>query len=280
MISLCSTDDRYNDDSHYVGGAQICDNLDWGTTAWAICHDAARPAHRRRPLGASFRKAASTATGGWADSYPNPIFRMVENLPGTRKGLIGPWGTNIRISPCPDRASVFSRNACAGGISISRGIDTGITCEPMLRAWIQDPYPPAAIYDERPGRWVAERSWPAGVGERSLAPSPSLLAEGARTDDVLRICSPSTLGLSLGAWCGNGVDPTLPIDQRMEAGNALVFETKPLEEAVEILGFPEFEVTLASDKPAALISATLSLVLEDGAASRVSYGILNDNASA
>ena len=61
----------------------------------------------------------------------------------------------------------------------------------------------------------------------------------------------------------------------MEAGNALVFETAPLEEAVEILGFPEFEVTLASDKPVALISATLSLVEEDGAAARVSYGILN-----
>ncbi|TIU64269.1 MAG: peptidase S15, partial [Mesorhizobium sp.] len=157
-----------------------------------------------------------------------------------------------------------------------KGVNTGIADEPMLRAWMQDPCPPAAIYDERPGRWVAEPSWPGpGIGKWELALSPGLLAGGARSDDVLKICSPSTTGLSSGAWCGYGVDPTLPIDQRMEAGNALVFETKALEEAVEILGFPEFEVKLISDKPVALISATLSLVLEDGAASRVSYGILN-----
>nr|WP_245262022.1 CocE/NonD family hydrolase C-terminal non-catalytic domain-containing protein [Mesorhizobium sp. L2C067A000] len=54
-----------------------------------------------------------------------------------------------------------------------------------------------------------------------------------------------------------------------------MFESEPLTEAVEILGFPEFEVTLASDKPVAILSATLSLVLEDSAAADVSYGILN-----
>ncbi|ESX98316.1 hypothetical protein X755_15945 [Mesorhizobium sp. LNJC405B00] len=36
MIALCSTDDRYNDDIHYLGRAQMRDNLDWDTTAWAI----------------------------------------------------------------------------------------------------------------------------------------------------------------------------------------------------------------------------------------------------
>ncbi|MER9390385.1 hypothetical protein [Mesorhizobium sp. M0435] len=48
--------------------------------------------------------------------------------------------------------------------------------------------------------------------------------------------------------------PTLPVDRHMEADSALVFETEPLGEAVEILGFPEFEVTLASDKPVAILS--------------------------
>ncbi|OHV60410.1 peptidase S15 [Mesorhizobium sp. LCM 4577] len=311
VISLCSTDDRYNDDVHYLGGAQMCDNLMWGTTAWAIAMTPPDPAivgerwrelwegrldgngiwmqdwfeHQRRD---DFYKHGSIcedysdveipvyAVGGWADGYPNPIFRMLEHLPGIRKGLIGPWGHKYPHFAMPGPRMGFLQECLRWWDQYLKGIDTGIADEPMLRAWMQDPAAPAAIYDERPGRWVAEPSWPGpGVGEHTLALSPGRLAEDGASNDVLNIRSPSTAGLSSGAWCGYGVLPTLPVDQRMEAGNALVFETEPLEEAVEILGFPEFEVKLASDKPVALISATLSLVLEDGAASRVSYGILN-----
>ncbi|RTM06210.1 MAG: CocE/NonD family hydrolase [Hyphomicrobiales bacterium] len=311
VISLCSTDDRYNDDVHYLGGAQMCDNLMWGTTAWAIAMTPPDPLivgdrwrqmwegrlngngiwmqdwfeHQRRD---DFYKHGSIcedyadveipvyAVGGWADGYPNPIFRMLEHLPGVRKGLIGPWGHKYPHFAMPGPRMGFLKECLRWWDQYLKGIDTGIAGEPMLRAWMQEPAPPAAIYDERPGRWIAEPSWPGpGVGERSLALSPGRLAEDADSDDVLTIRSPMTAGLSSGAWCGYGVLPTLPIDQRMEAGNALVFETEPLEEAVEILGFPEFAVKLASDKPVALMSATLSLVLEDGAASRVSYGILN-----
>lgn len=311
VISLCSTDDRYNDDVHYLGGAQMCDNLMWGTTAWAIAMTPPDPLivgdrwrqlwegrlngngiwmqdwfeHQRRD---DFYKHGSIcedyadveipvyAVGGWADGYPNPIFRMLESLPGVRKGLIGPWGHKYPHFAMPGPRMGFLQECLRWWDQYLKGIDTGIADEPMLRAWMQDPAAPAAIYDERPGRWVAEPSWPGpGIGEHTLALSPGKLAEDGGSDDVLTIRSPSTAGLSSGAWCGYGVLPTLPVDQRMEAGNALVFETEPLEEALEILGFPEFEVKLASDKPVALISATLSLVLEDGAASRVSYGILN-----
>ncbi|MEZ5783831.1 MAG: CocE/NonD family hydrolase [Rhizobiaceae bacterium] len=311
VISLCSTDDRYNDDVHYLGGAQMCDNLQWGTTAWAIAMTPPDPLivgdrwrelwegrlngngiwmhdwfeHQRRD---DFFKHGSIcedysdvevpvyAVGGWADGYPNAIFRLLENLPGPRKGLIGPWGHKYPHFAAPGPRMGFLQECLRWWDQYLKGIDTGITEEPMLRAWIQDPARPASMYDQRPGKWVAEPSWPGpGVGELSLNLAPGRLVEGDGSDDVLSICSPSTAGLSSGTWCGYGVTPLLPVDQRMEAGNALVFETEPLEEAVEILGFPEFEVTVASDKPVALISASLSLVLEDGAASRVSYGILN-----
>ncbi|ESZ22989.1 CocE/NonD family hydrolase C-terminal non-catalytic domain-containing protein, partial [Mesorhizobium sp. L2C067A000] len=153
-----------------------------------------------------------------------------------------------------------------------KGIDTGIVDEPILRAWIQDPAHPASVQVERPGRWVAEPSWPGpGVSELSFNLAPHRLTEKEGGKEVLDIRSPFTAG----TYRGYGVTPLLPVDQRMEAGNALVFESEPLTEAVEILGFPEFEVTLASDKPVAILSATLSLVLEDGAAADVSYGILN-----
>ncbi|WP_137932618.1 CocE/NonD family hydrolase [Mesorhizobium comanense] len=311
VISLCSTDDRYNDDVHYLGGAMMCDNLMWGTTAWAIAMTPPDPAivgdrwrdlweqrlngngiwmqewfeHQRRD---DFYKHGSIcedyadvdipvyAVGGWADGYPNPIFRMLEKLPGPRKGLIGPWGHKYPHFAMPGPRMGFLQECLRWWDQYLKGIDTGIADEPMLRAWIQDPARPAAIYDERPGKWVAEPSWPGpGVGEKVLNLAPHELRETGGENVVLTISSPQTAGLSSGAWCGYGVMPTLPVDQRTEEGNALIFETAPLTEAIEILGFPEFEVRLSSDKPVALLSATLSQVFPEGAASRVSYGILN-----
>ncbi|WP_292235347.1 CocE/NonD family hydrolase C-terminal non-catalytic domain-containing protein, partial [Mesorhizobium sp.] len=109
------------------------------------------------------------------------------------------------------------------------------------------------------------------MSELSFNLVPRRLTQKEGGKEVLDIRSPATTG----TYRGYGVTPLLPVDQRMEAGSALVFESEPLSEAVEILGFPEFEARLASDKPVAILAATLSLVLKDGVAVDVSYGILN-----
>lgn len=311
VISLCSTDDRYNDDVHYLGGAQMCDNLIWGTTAWAIAMTPPDPLivgdawrslwegrlkgngiwmqdwfeHQRRDdfyqHGSICENYADVevpvyAVGGWADGYPNPIFRMLEGLPGVRKALIGPWGHKYPHFAMPGPRIGFLQECLRFWDQYLKGIDTGIAEVPMLRAWIQEPAKPASIYDERPGRWVAEPAWQgAGVEALAFGLAKGTLTPGEGSDEVLAISSPQTAGITSGAWCGYGVTPLLPVDQRLEVGNALVFETEPLTEALDILGFPELEVTLSSDKPVALLSAALSLVFPDGAASRVSYGILN-----
>jgi hypothetical protein len=59
------------------------------------------------------------------------------------------------------------------------------------------------------------------------------------------------------------------------AGGALVFETAPLEEDVEILGAPLVELELCADKPVAMAAIRLSDVFPDGRATRVTYGLLN-----
>ena len=64
-------------------------------------------------------------------------------------------------------------------------------------------------------------------------------------------------------------------DQRLEAGGSLVFDTDPLDEALDILGAPVVSLELSCDKPVATVAACLSEVLPDGAATRVSYGLLN-----
>jgi len=84
-----------------------------------------------------------------------------------------------------------------------------------------------------------------------------------------------TVGLAGGRWCPYGVTPDQARDQREEEGGQLIFDSEPLDEDIEIFGFPVLELRIASDRPNALIAATLCEIMQDGAVSRVTYGILN-----
>ena len=148
--------------------------------------------------------------------------------------------------------------------------------EPRLRCWIEDPAPPRTHYKERPGRWVAEPAWPSPrIQPRVLHLNRGALDAAPGATEPLTIDSPATVGMMAGQWCPHGLDPDLPGDQRLEAGGSLVFDTDPLGEGFDILGAPELSLELASDKPVAMVAACLSEVLPDGAATRVTYGLLN-----
>jgi putative CocE/NonD family hydrolase len=43
VISLCSTDDRYADDVHYMGGCMLVDNFAWGSTMFTLQSHAPDP---------------------------------------------------------------------------------------------------------------------------------------------------------------------------------------------------------------------------------------------
>jgi predicted acyl esterase len=67
----------------------------------------------------------------------------------------------------------------------------------------------------------------------------------------------------------------MPIDQRSDDGLALTFTSAPVEEPVEILGFPEVHLALSVDQPNALIAVRLCDIFPDGASRLVSWGLLN-----
>src|SRR4029453_4291413 len=52
IITNCSTDDRYTDDMHYMGGSLLNDTLDWGSSFFAPLPQPPhrRPLHRRHAL--------------------------------------------------------------------------------------------------------------------------------------------------------------------------------------------------------------------------------------
>ena len=89
------------------------------------------------------------------------------------------------------------------------------------------------------------------------------------------IQSPLSVGLFAGKWCSYAAGPDLAHDQREEDGGALVFDSPPLSEPMEVLGAPIVELDLMANKPVAMVAIRLSDIAPDDKATRVTYGLLN-----
>ncbi|MDX1402046.1 MAG: CocE/NonD family hydrolase, partial [Kiloniellales bacterium] len=311
IISLCSTDDRYADDAHYMGGCLLNENMQWGSILtlygafppdpeivgdrwremWAERLDALQPfpAHwMRHAARDDYWKHGSVcenydaikvpvyAIGGWADGYANAIPRLLENLSCPKKGLIGPWAHNFPHDARPGPSIGFLQEAIRWWDRWLKGNENGIMSEPLMRVWMQECIAPKPQYDEWPGRWVAEETWPSKRTDMLVYHlNPGHLAREADPSTELSFSSPQTTGLRAGEWCAFGADGEMPPDQRSDDGGSLIFDSDPLKERLEILGAPEVELEVSADRPVAQIAVRLCAVAPDGSSLRVSYGLLN-----
>jgi hypothetical protein len=311
VITVASTDDRYGDDVHYIGGCLLPEGISWAAVMlaynarppdparvgdrwrdmWLERMDATPPyleawlSHQRRD---AFWKHGSIceayadvecpvyAVGGWTDGYTSPVLRMLDGLKVPRKGLIGAWGHHFPQDGVPGPAVGFLQESVRWWDHWLKGIQTGIMDEPMLTVWTQDSTAPAIHYEERPGRWVSERTWPSPeVRPQRLVLSGRSLAREAGPEEAQEIRGAQAAGLLSGVWSAFGRPGDLPPDQRPEDGFSLCFETEPLPESIELLGFPVVTLRLSSDQPNALISARLCDVAPSGASTLVTRGFLN-----
>ncbi|MGY2079554.1 CocE/NonD family hydrolase [Modestobacter sp. SYSU DS0657] len=313
IVTVCSTDDRYADDVHYMGGCLLSDNLSWASTMFAYNSTPPDPAlvgdrwremwldrlhgsglwleewlrHQTRDeywrhgsIGEdpSDVQCAVLAVSGWADGYSNAVFRMIESLEGPRQGLIGPWSHKYPHLGQPGPAIGFLQEVVRWWDRWLKGIDNGVTENPALRVWMQDSVPPLTAYEERPGRWVGEPSWPSPHIRQvayPLARNRIVTGGEAPPEESLGIESPLSVGHFAGKWCSYNAPPDLPYDQREEDGGSLVFDSDVLEQQYEILGAPAVELELTSNRPNAMVAVRLSDVAPDGRATRVTYGLLN-----
>ncbi|MCA9978066.1 MAG: CocE/NonD family hydrolase, partial [Anaerolineales bacterium] len=220
------------------------------------------------------------AVGGWADAYNNSIPLLLAVLSGPRKGIIGPWSHNFPETGVPGPAIGFLQESLRWWDKWLKGVDTGIMDEPMLRCWMPEAVKPAPFYANRPGRWVAESVWPSpNIGEQTyfLNGDGALGFDklGQQNTDTLSILGQQNHGLDGGEWGALGTPGEPPGDQRAADGQSLAFTSAPLAETVEILGYPEVDLALASDQPLALVSVRLCAVAPDGASTLVRWGVLN-----
>src|SRR5690606_31973670 len=65
------------------------------------------------------------------------------------------------------------------------------------------------------------------------------------------------------------------VDQRIDDGYALCFDSEPLSGPLDVLGIPEAELTLTSDRPQAMVAVRLVDVAPDGTGTLVTRGVLN-----
>jgi uncharacterized protein len=311
IVTVCSTDDRYADDVHYMGGCLLNENLAWGSVLmsynayppdpelvgerWrAMWRDRLEHAvffpevwleHARRD---DYWKHGSVcedyvaitcpvyAIGGWADAYSNAIPRLLAGLKAPRKGLIGPWAHLYPHDGVPGPAIGFLQEALRWWDHWLKGIDTGMMAEPMLRVWMQESVPPKPFYKNRPGRWVAESQWPSPrITRKRHWLDAGRLSHAPATKAQLDFHSPQTTGLGAGEWCGFGAPGEAPLDQRGDDGCSLTLDSEPLQERTEILGAPVVTLEVAADQPVALIAVRLNDVARGGASTRVTYGLLN-----
>jgi uncharacterized protein len=139
-IIVCDgSDDRYNDDVHYMGGAMMFDNVSWPSSMWgwmaaapdpAVVGDRWKEMWRTRIENADFWfKQWATHQGrddywsasavrdhyadvgvpvfimsGWQDGYKNPVEHVISGLSALGKpvaGLIGAWGHKYPFNGYP-----------------------------------------------------------------------------------------------------------------------------------------------------------------------------------
>ena len=271
IISICSTDDRYDNDIHYMNGCQLVDNFLWAATMFSIAPTPPDPAvvgskwrrlwlnrletgapyiskwheHQRRD---DFWKHASICenykdiecpvylVGGWQDPYSNSIFRMMENLTCPKKALVGPWAHKYPNFAKPGPQIGFLQETVQWWDKWLKGRDTGIMDEPPLRCYLQHKAPPEDC-PIRPGHWIAEESWPNRTTKLTMSLAKGRLMEQTpASSDKISLCSPQTVGFASGRFIPSGVPNDMPLDQRNEVFGSEVFETKTFTEPLDILG--------------------------------------------
>ena len=310
IIPIYASDSRYTDDVHYGGGIRrALDFLDYPLMMVAmnalppvpsIYGEGWKDEWRRRveegepwllrwieeqddgpywqhgsvlPV-AERITAATMIIAGWTDGYHNATFRLFERLGGPKRMLLGPWShmsprTSLpgpRIDHVPEMIRWWDRWL--------KGTENGVDDEPVV-VFMRRPTRPEPDLDAYRGEWRIEPAWPPARGReerRSLADAATP-GRTAGHEDALEVRP--DVGFTGSIWCAAELPFGTPMDQRPDEAYSLVYDWGPLEDEVEILGYPEVDVVVTSSSPVAFLSAKLCDVFPDGTSALVSRAVLN-----
>ncbi len=241
--------------------------------------------------------AAVLSIGGWHDGYRNTPNHLISNIKSTVKGIVGPWihkyphyaapeprigflaealkWYDEHLKPAEIRSETI-RNAPGDDTESVRGTPDDDTSDNRgMTLWLMDSIDPKPWLPVRQGRWIYEPEWPSpNIKLRTFHLTNSGLSE---TADALHasISSPQDAGLTAGEYFPFTFGPELPDEQTADDERSVIFDGAVLNEALDIVGAPEFALRFASDLPQALLAVRLCDVFADGRSALITYGYLN-----
>ncbi|MFB6889011.1 CocE/NonD family hydrolase [Kitasatospora sp. NPDC056327] len=284
------------DGPHRLGGAVLA--ADGHTRATAHLADAARPPDPQyagddwRAMWLSRLDALEPPLAGWLAAAPDPVENAAvptlavagwsdpsasallalaagasgssggEGSGGTGSGgsgvpvraVLGPWPHGLPDEILPEVLRWYDHWL--------RDLDTGALATPALRAW-------------RTTHWAGDDPWPQ-PGVRPVhhgLDGPLRTAGTASGDRWVHVRSPQHTGLDAGAPVPLGRPADQPPDQREEDGRSVCFDSRPLPEALDLLGVPSLTLRLHPAAGPCLIAARLCDVAPDGTSTLLTRGV-------
>jgi len=306
IIAIDATEDLYQDDVHYMDGIMHLDawememdldNARPGAPDFRIDDDNFRNrfdvepwtlSHKRQQRDGLYWDRASLRgrydkiriptfhIGGWYDGYRDSVARMLANVKGVPvKGMVGAWHHTWPHQPYPGPGMEWRHEAIRWFDQFLKGKNTGILDEPRFAVFVRDWHSPGPRLDRAPGQWRYEDGWPvARIRDRVLYPQPN---------HTLDTAAPAPTTHQLGYLPSVGFEGGGPVmwwgdvahDQRGTDAFSLVYDSAPLDESVEILGFPRALLTVAASATRANWVARLSDVAPDGTVTQITGAAMN-----
>lgn len=315
IVPVYSSDDRYTDDVHYMGGSlRLLDLVDYPLymvakntlppvpdlvgagwrQAWRDRLDKTEPwllqwlvNQRRDPywqLG-SLRphydrvRCPTMLVGGWADGYRNNSFRTIRELAaaGTPyRLLLGPWSHMGADRSLPGPWLDFTAEMARWFDRWLRADDNGIDPEPPVTIFMRRSTRPEPDLAELNGEWISEDD----LGLNRVRPHRLVLG----TDVVEYVVLPA---VGTAAWnsCAGSLPWGQPTDQRYDDAASLcsdwsaaadeLADARTDDGELALLGCAVLRLRIAADRPTASVSAKLNDVFPDGTSALITRGFLN-----
>jgi uncharacterized protein len=311
IVTICSTDDRYEDDIHYKGGTLLNENMGWAATMLSYSSRPPDP----KIVGPRWKKmwmerlknepfliipwlkhphrddywkhgsvcenfgaitAATLVVGGWNDAYSNAVPRLMRGLRCPRKAIIGPWAHKYPHFAKPDPKIGFLQEILRWWDFYLKDIDTKVTTEPDYRVYVMEPFKSGTFPAEIKGRWIAENYWGFGnTATKTWYLTDKGISGTKSPEKALEITSKQTTGFDGGEYCIIWMGQEFPGDQARDDSQSITFDSPALIEGIDIVGQPTIEIDFSVDKPVAHVAVRLNDVWPTGEVSRITYHLQN-----
>jgi predicted acyl esterase len=301
IVPIMGTDDLFRDDCHFIDGMMHVDSYEFGqdianilpappdyavdeayfrdrfdTEPWLLIYTRQQrdgPFWNRASLNSDYSsiRVPTFVIGGWYDGYRDSVPRMLEKLEAPVKGMMGPWAHTWPNRPYPEPGMEWRHEAVRWFDYWLKGKDTGVMTEPRFAVYVREWHPPGVI-DKAPGYWRWEADWPIDRTEkRALYVHADHTLSAARPvggeEQIHRLKYIPTVGIEASGnvnWWGD-----FPWDQRGTDAYSLVYDSDPLKQDLEILGFPRAILHVSADAPLANWIVRISDIAPDGTVTQV-----------